>query len=78
MIEIAIGFLFAFLFVTAYLLVKKVLSTSEQGEPRWRELSSQALGGPKRVSAKPPQLFLPTGQMSEHHSKSKEAKGRQS
>ncbi len=75
MIEIAIGFLFAFLFVTAYLLVKKVLSTGEQGERRWRELSGRPLGASKRVAAKPPPLFLPTGQMSEHHSKPNEAKG---
>jgi hypothetical protein len=69
MIEIGIGFLFAILFVSAYLLVKKLLGTGEHGQARWRELSSRPIGGSKRI-AKPPQpRFLTTGEMREHHSK---------
>lgn len=70
MIEIGIGFLFAILFVSAYLLVKKLLATGEHGQARWRELSSHPVGGSKRLAAKPqPQRFLTTGEMREHHSK---------
>jgi hypothetical protein len=70
MIEIGIGFFFAILFVSAYLLVKKLMGTGEHGQARWRELSSHPIGGSKRVAAKPPtQRFLTTGEMREHHSK---------
>lgn len=78
MIEIGIGFLFALLFVTAYLLVKKLMSSGERGQSRWRELSSHPLGGSKRVAPNPPPLFLKTGEMSEHHSKGKGTQGKAS
>ncbi len=69
MIEIGIGVLFAVLFVTAYLLVSKMLRSGEQGEPRWREIASYPLTRQKQVATKPSPLFLKTGELSEHHSK---------
>jgi hypothetical protein len=69
MIEVSIGVLFAVLFVTAYLLVSKLLGRGERGEPRWRELSNQALGGPKRIETRRPKLYLTSEEMREHHSK---------
>jgi hypothetical protein len=68
MIEIGIGVLFAILFVSAYLLVKKLLGGGDSVQ-RWRELGNHPLGNSRRVTAKPPQLFLKTGELSEHHSK---------
>lgn len=69
MIEVGIGVLFAVLFVTAYLLVSKLLARGERGEPRWRELSNQALGGPKRIETRKAKLFLTNEELREHHSK---------
>lgn len=69
MIEIGIGVLFAFIFVTAYLLVSKLLSRGDDGQPRWRELKEQTIKSSRRVKGKPTQLFLPTNEMREHHSK---------
>ncbi len=69
MIEIGIGVLFAFIFVTAYLLVSKLLSKGDDGHSRWRELKDQTIKSSKRVKGKPAQLFLPTREMREHHSK---------
>ena len=71
MIEIGIGVLFAVLFVTAYLLVKKLLSADESGQPRWRQLSSHSHGGSRAVAAKQPRLFLTNDEMREHHSQAK-------
>jgi hypothetical protein len=68
MIEIGIGVLFAILFVSAYLLVKKLLGGDDGGHG-WRGLVNHPLGHSKRLAPKPPQLFLKTGEMSEHHSK---------
>ena len=69
MIEIGIGVLFAVLFVTAYLLVSKLLRSGDGNESRWRELGSNPLGRQKRVASKPSPLFLKAGEMSDHHSK---------
>ena len=69
MVEIGIGVLFAILFVTTYLIVKRLLGKGEQGQSRWRELNSQLLGGSKRIASKPPRLFLTNEEMREHHSK---------
>ena len=69
MIEIGIGVLFAIIFVTAYLLVSKLLGKGETGEARWRELKDQTIKSSRRVASKPSQLFLTTGEMREHHSK---------
>lgn len=72
MIEIGIGVLFAVLFVTAYLLVKKLLSADDSGQPRWRPLSGHSQGGStKAVAAKQPRLFLTNDEMREHHSQAK-------
>jgi hypothetical protein len=76
MIEIGIGVLFAVLFVTAYLLVSKLLRSGDGGQSRWRELGNHPLGGSKRIESKPPRLFLTTGEMSEHHSKTKGTQAR--
>jgi hypothetical protein len=69
MIEIGIGVLFAILFVSAYLLVKKLLGGSDNGQSPRRELGTRSPGISRRVTAKSPPLFLKTGEMSEHHSK---------
>ncbi|HEY0319896.1 MAG TPA: hypothetical protein VGC66_02895 [Pyrinomonadaceae bacterium] len=69
MIEIGIGFFFAILFVTAYLLVSRLLRKGDDGQPRWRELGNPSHGGSHRVAPKSPPLFLKTGEMGEHHSK---------
>ena len=74
MIEVGIGVLFAVLFVTAYLLVSKLLGKGEHGEPRWRELGNQALGSPKRLETRKPKLFLTNEEMRKHHSKSVSSK----
>jgi hypothetical protein len=76
MIEIGIGVFFAVLFVTAYLLVSKLLRSGDNGQSRWRELSSHPLRGSKRIETKPSRLFLTTGEMGEHHSKPKGTQGR--
>jgi hypothetical protein len=76
MIEVGIGVLFAVLFVTAYLIVSRLMRAGEHGPPRWRELSRHPLGRPKHVETKPAPLFLTTGEMREHHSKAKGAQGR--
>lgn len=69
MIEIGIGVLFAVLFVTAYLLVSKLLRSKDGGETRWRELGGHTLSRQKRVASKPSPLFLKAGELSDHHSK---------
>jgi hypothetical protein len=66
MIEIGIGFLFAILFVGAYLLVSKLLG--EKGHKRWREIASQPFGSQALTPKRQPRL-LATGEMREHHSK---------
>lgn len=76
MIEIGIGVLFAILFVAAYLIVSRLLHGGEQGPSRWRELTRHPLGGAKRIEPKHSPLFLTTGEMREHHSKSKGNQGR--
>lgn len=65
MIEIGIGVLFAALFVVAYLLVSRLLGKGG----RLREITNQSLGSKLIASKPPPQLFLKTGELSEHHSK---------
>lgn len=67
MIEIGIGVLFALLFVTAYLLVSKLLRSNEPA--RWRELASHPLSRQKQVAGKPSPLFLKASELSDHHSK---------
>lgn len=69
MIEIGIGVLFAILFVTTYLIVKRLLGTGERGQSRWRGLNSQIIGGSKRIASKPDRLFLTNEEMRKHHSK---------
>jgi hypothetical protein len=71
MMEIGIGVLFAILFVSAYLLVKKLLGGDDGGQPRRPELGSHPTVNSRRVTAKTPPLFLKTGEMSEHHSKTR-------
>lgn len=66
MIEIGIGVLFAVLFVTAYLLVSRLMGKGGL----LREITNQSLAS-KLIASKPPPLFLKTGEMSEHHSKKK-------
>lgn len=66
MIEIGIGLLFAILFVTAYLLVSRLLGKGGL----LREIANQSLAS-KLIASKPSPLFLKTGEMSEHHSKKK-------
>jgi hypothetical protein len=66
MIEIGIGVLFAVLFVTAYLLVSRLMGRGG----RLREIASQPFGQ-KNLASRPPQLFLKTAEMSQHHSKGK-------
>lgn len=66
MIEIGIGLLFAVLFVTAYLLVSRLLGKGGL----LREISNQSVAS-KLISSRPTPLFLKTGEMSEHHSKKK-------
>ena len=68
MVEIGIGVLFAVIFVTAYLLVKKLLGG--KGHERWREIASQPFGS-KVLTSKPSKLFLASGEMREHHSQPK-------
>jgi hypothetical protein len=68
MIEIGIGVLFAVLFVTAYLLVSRLLG--EKGHRRWREIASQPFGS-KAFKARPAGLFLTTGEIRDHHSQAK-------
>ena len=72
MIEIGIGVLFAVIFVAAYLLVSKFLSSGEHGQSRWRELINQPFCGTKAVNARPSGLFLTTGEMREHHSQKRQ------
>lgn len=70
MIEVGIGVLFAVLFVTAYLLVSKLLRSGDGNESRWRELGNNPLNRQQRVAAaKSSPLFLKAGELSEHHSK---------
>ena len=64
MIEIGIGVIFAVLFIAAYLLISRLLGDGG----RLREITNQSLGS-KLISSKPPQLFLTTGEMRDHHSK---------
>lgn len=64
MIEIGIGVLFAVLFVTAYLLVSRLMSKGGL----LREINDQSLAS-KLIASKPSPLFLKTAEMSEHHSK---------
>ena len=73
MIDVGIGLLFAFLFVTADLVVSKLLRTGERGPSRWREIVNQPFGNSKAINAKPAKLFLTTGEMSDHHSGAKRA-----
>ena len=73
MIDIAIGLIFAVLFITAYLVVSKLLRT---GEPsRWREIIDRPESNPKAINAKPPRLFLTADELSKHHSGGKRAAG---
>jgi hypothetical protein len=67
MIEIGIGVLFAVLFVTAYLLVSKLLRSQEPS--RWREIASHPLNRQKQVAGKPSPLFLKASELSDRHSK---------
>jgi hypothetical protein len=68
MTEIATGLLFAFWFVMAYLLISRLFGTNEQGQARWRDLFRPSTDAARSIGAKKPQLFLKTGEMSEHHS----------
>lgn len=64
MVEIGIGVLFAVIFVTAYLLVKKFLGR----KGRWREIANQPFGS-KVLNAKSPKLFLPASEMRKNRDK---------
>ena len=64
LIEIGIGFVFAFLFVAAYLLVSKLVRGNDE-RPSWRKLLGSS--GERSLEAKPSKLFLTTKEMREHH-----------
>ncbi len=74
LIEIGIGFIFAFLFVTAYLVVAKLLRGNDDERTGWRKVFGA--GSERALEAKPTKLFLTTGEMREHHAGQKRA-GRQ-
>ena len=71
MIEIGIGVLFALIFVTAYLLVSRLLGKGG----RFREIAEQPFGS-KAVKSKQPRLFLTAAEMREHHSKARNNQGK--
>ena len=69
MTEIATGLLFAFWFVVAYLLLSKLFRSNEPGQTRWRDLFRPSTDDARSIGGKKPHLFLKTGEMSEHHSR---------
>jgi hypothetical protein len=69
MSEIIIGVLFSAGFSLTYLFVSKWFKTNGRAGYRRSLLSCRsARGAGKSIAARPPQLFMTTGELSEHHS----------
>ena len=69
--EIGIGVLFAAWFVTAYLLIARLMGTRRQRAALWRHWSQSTFDAAQLASGKKPQLFLTTEALSQHHSQTR-------
>jgi hypothetical protein len=68
MTEIGIGLLFAAWFVTAYLLIAKLVGPRKQGAALWRHWTRPHFDPAQLAGGRKPQLFLTTEALSQHHS----------
>ena len=74
MTEIGIGVLFAFWFVMAYLLIAKLVGPRKERIAVWRHWTQPSFDAAQLAGGKKPQLFLPTEELSHHHSRAGDRK----